>query len=210
MLPLDTNHESRYSFNMKNQTAEQLKEDRIFTARIRNADFTFHTLWGMFSPKGIDEGTYLLHHSMHVEPTDTILDLGCGYGALGIPLAKDVTEGSVDMVDANFKAVELANKNISVAGITNAKAFLSYGFSEIPEDKKYSVIVSNLPANVGREMLFIMLSDAREHLVEGGTIYVVTIAGLRQFIKSNFEKVFGNYEKVSQERGYTVAKAVKS
>lgn len=194
---------------MKNQSAEQLKQDLTFQARIRNADFSFSTTWGMFSPKGIDEGTYLLHHSIHVKPTDTILDLGCGYGALGIPLAKDASEGSVDMVDSNFKAVEYAKKNIDLNGVKNAQAFLSYGLSEIPQDKKYDVIVSNLPANVGREMLFIMFSDAREHLNEGGALYVVTIAGLRQFIKSNFEKVFGNYEKVSQERGYTVAAAIK-
>ncbi len=194
---------------MKNQTAEQLKQDLTFSARIRNADFTFHTTWGMFSPKGIDEGTYLLHHSIHVGEGDAILDLGCGYGALGIPLAKDAANGFVDLVDSNFKAVEFAQKNIELAGLKNANAFLSYGLSEVPSDKKYDVIVSNLPANVGREMLFIMLSDARDHLKEGGHLYVVTIAGLRNFIKSNFEKVFGNYEKLGQERGYTVAGATK-
>lgn len=208
-MALDNILHSRYSVRMKNQSAEQLKRDLTFQARLRNNDFTFHTTWGMFSPKDIDEGTYLLHHSMHVKPTDEVLDLGCGYGALGIPLAKDAHEGFVDMVDSNFKAVEFAEKNREVNGVTNAKAFLSYGLSEIPADKKYDVIVSNLPANVGREMLFIMLSDARDHLKDSGVLYVVTIAGLRQFIKSNFEKVFGNYEKVSQERGYTVASAIR-
>lgn len=209
LLALDNTTNSRYSAFMENSIREKLRSDIVFEARVRKHDFVFHARYGMFSPKKIDEGTYLLHHSIHVNETDVILDLGCGYGALGIPLAHDALSGSVDMVDSNFKAIEYTKKNCDVNNIKNVSAFLSFGFDEIPKEKKYNVIVSNLPANVGREMLYTLLNDAKDHLADGGKIYVVTIAGLRNFIKTNFENVFGNYEKISQERGYTVAAAVK-
>jgi 16S rRNA G1207 methylase RsmC len=62
---------------------------------------------------------------------------------------------------------------------------------------------------VGKELLYIMLSDAKDHLKPGGQLVVVTIAGLKPFIKRNFEEVFGNYTKLCQGREHTVAVAVR-
>jgi 16S rRNA G1207 methylase RsmC len=62
---------------------------------------------------------------------------------------------------------------------------------------------------VGKELLYVMLSDARKYLNKRGRLYVVTIAGIRAFIKRNFVEVFGNYKKIKQGRSYTVALAVK-
>ena len=74
------------------------------------------------------------------------------------------------------------------------------------DDRKFDNIVSNLPANVGKEMLHINLSDARDHLKSGGQIVVVMISGLEEFIKRNFKDLFSNYEKLKQGREHTVAK----
>ena len=63
------------------------------------------------------------------------------------------------------------------------------------------------PAKVGRELLLILLTDARARLRPGGRIYLVTINGLRDFIKRNLSEVFGNYKKVKQGRSYTLAMA---
>jgi len=70
-------------------------------------------------------------------------------------------------------------------------------------------VVSNVPAKVGREMLTILLCDAKARMNPGGEIVVVTINGLRDFIKRNFREVFGNYKKLKQGKAYTVARAVK-
>ena len=70
-------------------------------------------------------------------------------------------------------------------------------------------IVANLPAQVGKELLYTILSDAKDHLKPGGQLVVVTISGLRMFIKRNLKEVVGNYEKVKQGRGHTVMRAVK-
>ena len=163
---------------------------------------------GAFSPREIDEGTRLLLEYNDIPAKGKILDVGCGYGAIGIALAKGAPERTVHMVDTDFVAVEYARKNMAANGLKNCEAYLSNGFSNV-SDAKFNVVVSNLPAKVGREMLWILLNDARERLVEGGEIYVVTISGLREFIKRNFMEVFGNYDKVKQGAHYTVARAVK-
>lgn len=90
----------------------------------------------------------------------------------------------------------------------NAECLLSNGFDQIPE-QQFDLIVSNIPAKVGKEMLYIYLFDALKYLKPGGAFYIVTITGLRQFFKRGFEEVFGNYKKLKQGKTYTVARAIK-
>lgn len=110
------------------------------------------------------------------------------------------------MVDKDFVAIEYTERNVRKNHLSNCHVLLSNGFSHIPE-MKFDVIASNLPANVGKEMFHILLSDARRYLKKGGKLYVVTISGLREFIKRNFISVFGNYEKIKQQKTHTVARA---
>lgn len=188
----------------------KLKEDIVFDAILRGEPFTFHSTWGLFSPREIDEGSRLLMEHVEVRPDAAALDIGCGYGALGIPIAKLAPRGTVHMVDRDFIAVEYAEKNARVNGALNCKTYLSNGMDQVPSGETFDLIVSNLPAKVGRELLFILLEDAKRRLTPGGEIWVVTISGLREFIKKNFRECFGNYEKVKQGRSYTVARAVKA
>ena len=172
-------------------------------------DFVFHSTWGLFSPREIDAGSRLLIRYMQVNETDICLDLGCGYGPIGLTMARLAPQGKVYMVDRDFVAVEYARKNAELNGVTNCEALLSNAFSHIPDDLQFDVIASNLPAHVGKELLYLILSDAKRHLKKDGRLYVVTIAGIRAFIKRNFVEVFGNYKKVKQGQNYTVALAVK-
>ena len=188
---------------------EKLKEDIVFKDIIRGFDLTFHSTWGLFSPREIDAGSRLLIEFMEVSESDVCLDIGCGYGVLGLSMAKLAPLGKVYMVDKDFVAVEYAKKNVTINQLTNCEVFLSNAFSHIPNYIKFDVIVSNLPANVGKEMLYIILSDAKRYLNEGGRLYVVTIAGLRDFIKRNFKEIFGNYEKVKQGREHAVHLGIK-
>ena len=184
-----------------------LKKDIIFSAKLRGRDFTFQSTWGIFSQTEIDEVTKLLLEYVEIPAgISSILDLGCGYGALGIPLAALAPQAEVHLIDKDFVAVEFAKKNAELNGAKNCKTYLSNMFSNVP-DRKFDCIVSNLPAKVGKELLRITLSDAKEHLTKGGSLYVVTISGLKEFIKRNLTEVFGNYEKVKQGRTYTVALA---
>ena len=190
------------------KTADELKQDIVFRAELRGREFEFHSTWGMFSPKTIDDGSRMLVEKVALQPEHHTLDIGCGYGAIGIPIARECPDGKVHMVDKDFVAVEYAKKNAALNGLNNCEVYLSNALSNVP-DVGFDNVVSNVPANVGREMLFIMLSDAKDRLKPGGRLYVVTIAGLRQYIKRNFMDVFGNYKKLDHAKTYAVTMAVK-
>ena len=176
---------------------------------MRGFDFAFHSTWGLFSPRAIDDGSYLLIHQLELKDDDVTLDLGCGYGPIGLAAARCCAAGRVHLVDKDFVALEYARKNAHENGLTNCEVYPSNAFSAVG-DMQFDNVVSNLPAQVGKEMLSIILHDARSHLKEGGRLYVVTVNGLRKFMRRNFEEVFGNYRKLKQGRHCTAAMAVKA
>lgn len=177
-----------------------------FHTKLRGFDLAFTTTWGLFSPKAVDVGTELLIEWLEIKQGDTCLDLGCGYGVIGITMAKCTQTADVYMVDKDFVAVDYARQNVKQNQLQNCHVLLSNGFSHLP-DIQFDVIASNLPANVGNELLQIFFKDAKQHLKEDGRLYVVTISGLREFIKRNFLNVFGNYKKIKQRNTHTVAMA---
>ena len=186
-----------------------LKKDIEIVVNLLDNELTLHTRWGVFSPRSIDEGTMLLMKYIEVGVSDICLDLGCGYGPIGLALAKHCTKGEVHMVDKDFVAIELANNNANLNNLSNAKAYFSDAFLQVPSEVKFDQVISNLPAKVGREQLSIILYDAFDALKPGGKITVVTINGLKDFIKNNFKSVFGNYKKLKQGQKYIVSQAIK-
>ena len=195
------------------ETAEYLKslrQDIAFSETLAGTTLQFHTTWGLFSPREIDEGTHLLLKHMEIQTGDHCLDLGCGYGPVGLSMAAQASDGSALLLDKDFVAVEYSNRNAQLNGLSNAHAVLSNGFDAVDRSRQYDVIASNIPAKVGKELLTLMLHDARDLLAPGGKFYVVTVNGLRQFMKRNFQDVFGNYKKLKQGSHYTVAVAEKS
>lgn len=185
-----------------------IQEPKIIETTLRDNALRFHTTWGLFSPKEIDTGSKLLIELVKVDSKADILDLGCGYGPIGIGLAKETT-GEVHMIDKDFVAIEYANKNAKENRTKNAKAYLSNAFSKVPAGQKFDIIVSNIPAKVGKELLQTIISDAKTYLKPSGKFYVVTIAGLKDFMKRNMKEKFGNYKKLKQSKGYAVAVAEK-
>ncbi len=195
---------------MDAQTIEKLKRDIVFEAELAGRSMTFHSTWGLFSPRQIDSGTALLLKHLQVRPDEVALDIGCGYGPLGLAIAAQASQGQVHMVDKDFVAVDYANQNARINGLNHAQAYLSNGLSHVPDDVRFTTVVSNIPAKVGKELLSILLWDSHQALAPGGQMVVVTINGLRQFMKRHMQDVFGNYEKVKQGRDYTVSRAVKA
>jgi 16S rRNA G1207 methylase RsmC len=188
---------------------DKLREDIVFTDDLAGERLQFHSTWGIFSPREIDEGTRLLLERVQIIPTDNCLDLGCGYGPIGLYMARRAPEGETLMVDKDFMAVNYSNANAERNNLNNAKAILSNGFDHIDPGLMFDIIASNIPAKVGKEMLWLILHDAKQRLNHGGKLYVVTINGLRQYMKRNLNDVFGNYKKLKQGKSYTVAMAVK-
>lgn len=186
----------------------KLKQDIIIQTDLKGQKLNFSSTWGLFSPEKIDEGTTLLLEQIRVKVDDVSLDLGCGYGPIGVTLGKCSPRGQVHMIDKDFVAVEYAKKNADANGLSNARVYLSNGLSQVPEIK-FDNIVSNLPAKVSGELIEIWMEDIKTHLKPGGKFYVVTISGLRDYMKRHMTEAFGNYDKLKTSKTYTAAVAVK-
>ena len=188
---------------------DKLRPDQVIKARLLGSPLTFHTTWGLFSPRAIDDGTLLLLDHLQVARDEIVLDMGCGYGPLGLAIASQCPDGQVHMVDKDFVAIEYTIANAKRNGLHNTRAYLSNGFSAVAQDLVLSMVVSNLPAKVGNELFYISFYDAQQRMQPGAIIVVVTINGLRQFIKRAFTDVFGNYKKLKQGKNYTISMATR-
>ena len=107
---------------------DEIRKDIIFEDNIRGFDLTIHSSWGLFSPKEVDSGSRLLMDFLEIKESDVCLDMGCGYGVIGLVMAKLAPNGKVYMVDRDFVAVDYAKKNAEVNHLTNCEAFLSNAF----------------------------------------------------------------------------------
>ena len=163
---------------------------------------------GVFSKNKVDFGSDLLIKS--VAPfKGKALDIGCGYGVLGISLAISNPDSFVTMVDINKRAVDLAVKNINLNNIKNASAFFSDGFSNVKE--KFDVIVTNPPIRAGKKVIYPIYENSINFLNPGGSIYMVVQK--KQGAPSTVEKlksIYGNCEIVNKEKGYWIIKSTKS
>lgn len=192
-------------------TINHLRPDLTFETHLAGQSLQFRTTWGLFSPKAIDEGTSLLaSYLQNVAPTAATLDLGCGYGPLGLTLARLAPAGQHHLVDKDFVAVEYTTRNAALNHLANTHCYLSNGFDQIPPELKFDLIVSNIPAKIGNELLTIWLHDAHDRLKPGGQLAIVTIAGLKDYFKRHLTEVFGNYHKLGQSKTYTAAQATKN
>ena len=194
---------------MQRKTHPSQRTDIVFSQELRGTKYTFHSTWGLFNPKQVDRGSSLLIEYIEAPSDADCLDLGCGYGPVGLALAGLCPDGQTHMIDKDFVAIEYATKNVHKNGLTNCSVYLSNGFDQIPQSQRFNLIASNLPAKVGNELLTIFLHDAQDRLKKGGKIYVVTIAGLKNYIKRNFNDVFGNYNKIKQRGTYLISMAEK-
>ena len=188
---------------------ERYRRDVEFDATLRGRAFHFTSTWGLFSPREVDEGTRMLLDEIDVAPDADCLDLGCGYGPIGLVLATLAPSGTTLMVDRDYVAVAYANRNAEANGAANARALLSNGFDEVPEEARFDLVATNLPAKVGNEMTSILFADAHDRLRPEGEFWLVTLSGMRKYIQRTLEETFGDYGKVRQGRQHTVHRAVR-
>lgn len=175
--------------------------------------FQLRSRHGLFSARSLDAGTLMLLQELERLPeSGQVLDLGCGYGAIGLTLARRSPHIQVDLVDTDIRAVESTRENIALLRLDNAKVHLSDGTSGLANSlAAYDLVTSNLPAQVGNEALDQLLLDAYDSLIDGGMLAVVAVNGLRRYLQRRLQLVFGTAgaRKLRQGPRHTVLEATK-
>lgn len=169
--------------------------------------FTFLTDSGVFSKKMVDYGSQVLLNTLDFEKGKTLLDLGCGYGPLGISLAK-VQGVKPTMVDINNRAIDLAKQNAQKNGV-EADIFQSNIYEKVNETFDY--IISNPPIRAGKQVVHTIISESINYLKVGGnlTIVIQKKQGAPS-AKAKMEEVFGNVEILKRDKGYYILRSEKN
>jgi 16S rRNA (guanine1207-N2)-methyltransferase len=185
------------------------RQDLRFEEPVLGKTMQFTSTWGLFSPEKLDDGSLMLLDHMEFRKADSSIDLGCGYGILGMTAARECPEGQHLLIDKDFVAIEYAKKNCFDNRLTNTEVQLSNGFRHVDPARRFDLVMSNLPAKASKEQHYLYLLDAYNAMNSGGRFYVVTINGLREFMQRTFKEVFGNSDKLKQGKTYTITMAQK-
>ena len=169
-------------------------------------NMTFMTDAGVFSKKMIDFGSQLLLRSLEVNRGETVLDVGCGYGPLGLSLVKAYGVQAT-MVDINNRALDLARKNAERNKV-EAAIFQSNIYEHV--EGKFDHVISNPPIRAGKQVVHEIIEKSKDFLETGGdlTIVIQKKQGAPS-AKSKMEEVFGNCEIVKKDKGYYILRSVK-
>ncbi|WP_041637594.1 class I SAM-dependent methyltransferase [Anoxybacillus flavithermus] len=181
-----------------------------WTYMLRGHQFLFTVDQGVFSKKEVDFGSRLLIETF-VEPnvSGSILDVGCGYGPIGLALAKDFPHRMVHMIDVNERAIELAKKNKQQNDIENVRIYISDLFQRV--EGKFAAIVTNPPIRAGKAVVHSIFEQSANYLLSGGQLWVVIQK--KQGAPSALEKlktIFDEVDVVEKKKGYFIIRAQKA
>jgi len=171
--------------------------------------FLFDVANTLFATYEMDHGSDVLIRSIVTKQLKSILDLGCGYGPLGIILAKTNPRAEVLMLDSNLLAVRYSKYNLRKNNIANATVLGSVGLEAVA-DKTFDLIVSNIPAKIGDEAItqdFVLAPY--DHLNPGGELWIVVVSALNRLIPKlgGIHKI--KVKAIRKRRGHTVYQITK-
>jgi 16S rRNA (guanine1207-N2)-methyltransferase len=178
--------------------------------RLRGREFEFLTSSGMFSPKRIDNGSRLLIESMALPERGVVLDIGCGYGPIGIAAARLWPGLEVWMTDVNERAVRLAERNALRNGVGNVVVREGDLYEPVGE-RVFDAILSNPPISAGlARVVGPLVSGAWGHLVDSGSLQLVVQSNKGgRAVASMMEGRFGAFEVAARGGGFRVLRAMK-
>lgn len=155
------------------------------TVRATHLDeaLTFRTGRGLFSADRIDDGTRLLLSHLPLRPPTAVLDLGCGYGALGLPIAATHPDALVTLVDRDLVAVEYAARNATTMGLTGAQARGGLGYRDLDAEARFDWVLCNVPARIGDRAIEYLVAEGARRLNPGGEVRIVVIRDLGPIVE---------------------------
>ena len=165
---------------------------------------------GVFSKNKIDEGTFaFLKVLAPLRLSGKILDLGCGYGPIGLTIALTSPKARVDLADINTRALALCEKNAETLGLSPRVTVLQSNIYENIEET-YDSIVVNPPIRAGKVVTYSMYEGAYTHLIDGGSLYIVIRKNQGAPSASKYiESIFGNITLLKRDKGYYIYEAKK-
>lgn len=188
---------SHYFLNDKNLVSDI----KPFNISINGNNFVFNTDNGVFSKGELDYGTSLLiKNVLKLNVSGDILDLGCGYGPIGIILAK-LTNGNVMMSDVNKRAIHLTKMNAKKNNVS-VNVIESDGYLNI--DNKFDYVISNPPIRVGKKVLYKLLTDTKEHLKENGKLIIVVRKEQGALSLMKDMSKYYNIELLDKDKGFMI------
>ena len=168
---------------------------------IRNFSFEIYTASGIFSPKRIDKGTLTLIENMIIK--GKTLDFGCGYGIIGL-VASKLTKEQVYLTDINKRACQIAELNLKINNIKNAKVILGNLYEPV-KNIKFDTILINPPQTAGKEICLNMIKQAKKHLNKKGILELVARHNKGgKYLSQYMEQIFGNLKIITKKAGYRV------
>ncbi|MFX3624279.1 MAG: class I SAM-dependent methyltransferase [Ectobacillus sp.] len=190
-----------------NPTSKSDRKRWNFT--LRGTSFSFLSDYGVFSKSEVDFGSRLLIEAFQAPQAEgNFLDVGCGYGPIGLALAKEFADRRVDMVDVNERALELAKENAVLNKVANVSIFQSNVYENV--SGPYAAILSNPPIRAGKQVVHEILERANEYLAPEGELWIVIQK--KQGAPSalaKLEEVYPFVEVVEKKKGYYIIKSKK-
>lgn len=177
----------------------------MISTRIKDVDMVFETTPSIFSPNSIDDGTLAMLSVIDFLPSDKVLDLGCGYGIVGILAGKLIGEENVIMCDVSEQAIEYATMNLRMNNVPDIRIRLSDGYKNV-EERDFTLILSNPPYHADFSVPKHFIEVGFKKLVIGGKLVMVTKR--LDWYKNKLTSVFGGV-KVHEINGYYVFVAEK-
>ncbi len=171
---------------------------------IKNCKLTLFLDNGVFSKSKLDFGTRFLLETIPLDSiSGDILDVGCGYGPIGLFLAK-MTDSNVDMCDVNKRALHLSLIASKFNKLKNVNIFESNCYSSVPTEKKYDVIITNPPIRAGKKIVYEIVMNAKNYLKEHGKLFLVIRKeqGAKSMI-SDLEKIY-NVSILEKSKGFFI------
>ena len=179
------------------------------TYSYRGLALTFRTDAGVFSRGEVDAGTKLLLEALPEEMDGEILDLGCGWGVIGVSIARKWPGTRVTMADVNTRALDLSRENAkrNRAEVTCVE---SDGMAAL-EGRTFDAVVTNPPIRAGKQVIYKMFADAAKSLKPGGALYLVIRKqqGAESCMKY-LQTLYASVEKLDKSGGFWVLKAMKN
>ena len=191
---------------------DSISQQKHWTYRLKGNTLSFTSDNGVFSKNTVDFGSELLVESYDIPEqfqNASLLDIGCGYGTMGLAYGKAYPELSIEMIDVNERVLVLAQENAKKNGIHNVDIHESNLYDSVKKSK-YEIIISNPPIRAGKIVVHTILEKAYDYLAENGQLVIVIQKKQgAPSAQKKMEEVFGNCERIQWDKGYWILVSTK-